>query len=176
MTDHFTSRFLDARRAYIRSRFPHLNPMQQEAVLQTEGPLLILAGAGSGKTTVLINRIYNLLKYGSGSDSELLPPFASEDMIRELEEHGPLADEYAAMDPVSPWQILAITFTNKAAGELKTRLETLLGENSRDIWACTFHSACVRILRRDLRPDDPGPEESRLERGRAGHRHGRSCP
>ena len=149
MTDHFTSRFLDARRAYIRSRFPHLNPMQQEAVLQTEGPLLILAGAGSGKTTVLINRIYNLLKYGSGSDSELLPPFASEDMIRELEEHGPLADEYAAMDPVSPWQILAITFTNKAAGELKTRLETLLGESSRDIWACTFHSACVRILRRD---------------------------
>ena len=149
MTDHFTSRFLDARRAYIRSRFPHLNPMQQEAVLQTEGPLLILAGAGSGKTTVLINRIYNLLKYGSGSDSELLPPFASEDMIRELEEHGPLADEYAAMDPVPPWQILAITFTNKAAGELKTRLETLLGENSRDIWACTFHSACVRILRRD---------------------------
>ena len=149
MTDHFTSRFLDARRAYIRSRFPHLNPMQQEAVLQTEGPLLILAGAGSGKTTVLINRIYNLLKYGSGSDSELLPPFASEDMIRELEEHGPLADEYAAMDPVPPWQILAITFTNKAAGELKTRLETLLGESSRDIWACTFHSACVRILRRD---------------------------
>ena len=149
MTDHFTSRFLDARRAYIRSRFPHLNPMQQEAVLQTEGPLLILAGAGSGKTTVLINRIYNLLKYGSGSDSELLPPFASEDMIRELAEHGPLADEYAAMDPVPPWQILAITFTNKAAGELKTRLETLLGESSRDIWACTFHSACVRILRRD---------------------------
>ena len=149
MTDHFTSRFLDARRAYIRSRFPHLNPMQQEAVLQTEGPLLILAGAGSGKTTVLINRIYNLLKYGSGSDSELLPPFASEDMIRELEERGPLADEYAAMDPVPPWQILAITFTNKAAGELKTRLETLLGESSRDIWACTFHSACVRILRRD---------------------------
>ena len=149
MTDHFTSRFLDARRAYIRSRFPHLNPMQQEAVLQTEGPLLILAGAGSGKTTVLINRIYNLLKYGSGSDSELLPPFASEDMIRELEERGPLADDYAAMDPVPPWQILAITFTNKAAGELKTRLETLLGESSRDIWACTFHSACVRILRRD---------------------------
>ncbi len=109
MTDHFTSRFLDARRAYIRSRFPHLNPMQQEAVLQTEGPLLILAGAGSGKTTVLINRIYNLLKYGSGSDSELLPPFASEDMIRELEEHGPLADEYAAMDPVPPWQFLALT-------------------------------------------------------------------
>ena len=149
MTDLFTSRFLDARRAYIRSRFPHLNPMQQEAVLHTNGPLLILAGAGSGKTSVLINRIYNLLKYGSGSDSEYLPPFASEDMIREMEEHGPLADDYAALDPVPPWQILAITFTNKAAGELKTRLETLLGENSRDIWACTFHSACVRILRRD---------------------------
>ena len=149
MTDHFTSRFLDARRDYIRSRFPHLNPMQQEAVLHTEGPLLILAGAGSGKTSVLINRVYNLLKYGSASGSDVLPPFASEEMISELEEHGALADDYAALDPVPPWQILAITFTNKAAGELKSRLEQLLGESSRDIWACTFHSACVRILRRD---------------------------
>ena len=149
MTDSFDSRFLNARRDYIRSRFPHLNPMQQEAVLQSNGPLLILAGAGSGKTTVLINRIFNLLKYGSASDSDLLPPFASEDMIREIEERGPMADAYAALDPVPPWQILAITFTNKAAGELKDRLEKLLGEDSRDIWACTFHSACVRILRRD---------------------------
>ena len=60
MTNDFTSRFLDVRRDYIVSRFPHLNPMQQEAVLQTDGPLLLLAGAGSGKTTVLINRIVNL--------------------------------------------------------------------------------------------------------------------
>ena len=149
MTNDFTSRFLDTRRDYIVSRFPHLNPMQQEAVLQTDGPLLILAGAGSGKTTVLINRIYNLLKYGNASDSERLPFGACEEMIEEMASHGPLADEYAALDPVPPWQILAITFTNKAAGELKARLETLLGESSRDIWACTFHSACVRILRRD---------------------------
>ena len=122
MTNDFTSRFLDARRDYIVSRFPHLNPMQQEAVLQTDGPLLILAGAGSGKTTVLINRIYNLLKYGNASDSERLPVGACEEMIEEMASHGPLADEYAALDPVPPWQILAITFTNKAAGELKARL------------------------------------------------------
>lgn len=81
----------------------------------TEGPLLILAGAGSGKTTVLINRIVNILQQGLAR----------------------------------PWQILAITFTNKAAGELKDRLAASLGEESMDIWALTFHSACVRILRRN---------------------------
>ena len=149
MDGTFESRFLAARRDYIESRFPHLNEKQREAVMATEGPLLILAGAGSGKTTVLINRIYNLLKYGAASDSGYIPPDASEEMIREMTERGKHADEYAALTPVAPWQILAITFTNKAAGELKTRLEKMLGEDARDIWACTFHSACVRILRRD---------------------------
>ena len=84
MDGTFESRFLAARRDYIESRFPHLNEKQREAVMATEGPLLILAGAGSGKTTVLINRIYNLLKYGAASDSGYIPPDASEEMIREM--------------------------------------------------------------------------------------------
>lgn len=148
MTDIY-SRFLTARRKYIESKFSFLNNMQVEAVLATEGPLLILAGAGSGKTTVLINRIYNLIKYGSASDTDAAPYDITEDMIAELESSGPAADEIAAYAPVKPWQILAITFTNKAAGELKARLERMLGAESNDVWACTFHSACVRILRRD---------------------------
>ena len=148
MTD-FETRFLRARRELIRADFHNLNDRQQEAVLATEGPLLILAGAGSGKTTVLIHRIANLLQYGSASDSEELPPQADEAMLREMEQNGPEARRLAALHPVEPWRILAITFTNKAAGELKDRLERMLGEEARDIWALTFHSACVRILRRD---------------------------
>ena len=148
MTD-FETRFLRARRELIRADFHTLNDRQQEAVLATEGPLLILAGAGSGKTTVLIHRIANLLQYGCASDSEELPPQVDEAMLRELEQNGPEARRLAALHPVEPWRILAITFTNKAAGELKDRLERMLGEEARDIWALTFHSACVRILRRD---------------------------
>ena len=149
MTTEFETRFIQARREYIRAEFEQLNDRQQEAVLATEGPLLILAGAGSGKTTVLIHRIANLLEYGCASDSDELPPGADEGMLRLLEEHAPEARAYAALRPVDPWRILAITFTNKAAGELKDRLERRLGPAASDIWACTFHSACVRILRRD---------------------------
>ena len=149
MMTAFEERFLKARRALIRADFTKLNDRQQEAVLATEGPLLILAGAGSGKTTVLIHRIANLLKYGCASDSEEMPPDADEGMLRLLEQGGPEAERCAALRPVEPWRILAITFTNKAAGELKGRLERMLGEGANDIWACTFHSACVRILRRD---------------------------
>lgn len=91
-----------------------LNAMQQEAVNQTEGPLLILAGAGSGKTTVLVNRVQHII--GSGL--------------------------------AAPWQVLAITFTNKAAGEIRERLINAIGPQANDIWAYTFHSCCARILRR----------------------------
>ena len=145
----FTKRYCEARRSLIRAQFHRLNERQIEAVMATEGPLLILAGAGSGKTTVLINRIANLLRFGRASDCEELPPGADEDALRRLEAGGPEAEELAALEPVAPWRILAITFTNKAADELKARLERMLGESANDIWACTFHSACVRILRRD---------------------------
>ena len=147
--DDFTKRFVEARRNVVRSDFAQLNNRQLEAVLATEGPLLILAGAGSGKTTVLINRVANLLKYGCASDSDRLPEGADEAMLRTLLQGGEAAQEAAALDPVAPWRILAITFTNKAAGELKDRLGRMLGEKADEVWACTFHSACVRMLRRD---------------------------
>lgn len=150
MITEFQKEYIEARKDYIRAEFSQLNDMQLEAVMATEGPLLILAGAGSGKTTVLINRIANLLKYGKASDCEDLPTYADENGLALLKAHAPEAARYAAFEPVEPWRILAITFTNKAAGELKTRLERMLGADAaNDIWACTFHSACVRILHRD---------------------------
>ena len=145
----FEKEYIEQRRRYIENRFSKLNDMQLKAVMATEGPLLILAGAGSGKTTVLINRIANLLTFGRASDSDELPMFADERALELLKADSPDAENYAALDVVEPWRILAITFTNKAADELKHRLENLLGDRAYDIWACTFHSACVRILRRD---------------------------
>jgi len=158
MTEAFKQEFIAARRDAIALDFAHLNAEQREAVLKTEGPLLILAGAGSGKTTVLINRIANLLAYGCGSDSDEVPEYATEDDLALLRDY--IADggdilrvrarRLMALRPVDAWRIIAITFTNKAAGEMKARLETMLGESARDIWAMTFHSACARILRRDI--------------------------
>ena len=151
-------RFIEARRQAIALEYAHLNPRQREGVLTTEGALLLLAGAGSGKTTVLINRVANLLSYGRGSDTEEIPMPVSSDEVEFLEqyvqhpdpEQKALAQYLCAVEPARPWEVLAITFTNKAAGELKERLERMLGEDARDIWAATFHSACVRILRRDI--------------------------
>ncbi len=132
--------------------------MQQKAVLTTEGPLLLLAGAGSGKTTVLINRIANLIAFGEGADSNEIPDYITEDDVEFLEqylqnplpENQPRAEALSALHPAAPWSILAITFTNKAANELKDRLGKLLGEQAMDVWAMTFHAACCRILRRDI--------------------------
>ena len=149
MNTDFEKRYIEARRKLIESDFAALNPMQRKAVMATEGPLLILAGAGSGKTTVLINRIANLLRYGIAGDSNELPENASEEDIELMLNGGENAKQLAALEPVEPWRILAITFTNKAADELKARLEKMLGPDANDIWASTFHSACVRILRRD---------------------------
>ncbi len=147
--EQFKTEYVSARRAWLEHRFSGLNPMQRQAVLATEGPVLILAGAGSGKTTVLIQRIANLLRFGAASDSEQLPPNADEKGLEALRSLSPEAEPYAVLDPVRPWRILAITFTNKAAQELKLRLEKLLNEGADDIWACTFHSACLRILRKE---------------------------
>ena len=149
MMTEFEKQYHEAVRRLILSDFPTLNPMQQEAVLATEGALLILAGAGSGKTTVLINRIAKLLRYGRAGDTEEIPDGADETTLALLRKGDDEARRLAALSPVDPWRILAITFTNKAAGELKERLSQMLGEQAEDIWACTFHSACVRILRRD---------------------------
>ncbi len=150
MKNDFKERYIAARRRVIEHDFERLNPMQREAVLTTEGPLLILAGAGSGKTTVLINRVANLLKYGRASDCGEVPANATEADLAVLEAGpSPEAERLAAYEPVEPWRIIAITFTNKAADELKSRLANMLGPAADDIWARTFHSACVRILRRD---------------------------
>ena len=151
-------RFIAARKRAIEVDFSKLNPMQRQGVLTTEGPLLLLAGAGSGKTTVLIHRIANLLRYGRGSDCEEIPMPISEDEVEFLESYAenpneefrPLARLLCAVEPPQPYEVLAITFTNKAANELKERLERMLGEEGCDVWASTFHSACVRILRRDI--------------------------
>ena len=152
----FERDYIETRRQVIARNFPNLNDKQLEAVMATEGPLLILAGAGSGKTTVLINRVANLMKYGRGADSDELPPDADEEKLAVMKAYlagddgcRREAEEAAALDPVEPWRILAITFTNKAAGELKDRLNAMLGPAAEDVWARTFHSACVRILRRE---------------------------
>ena len=158
MNNDFETRFIAARRAYIAAQFSNLNEMQRQAVLTTEGPLLLLAGAGSGKTTVLINRIANLIRYGCGSDSDLIPDTATEEDLAFLEDlQEPIsdfdrhrADLLCAVEPAMPWSIIAITFTNKAANELKERLNRMVGQGGQDVWAMTFHSACCRILRRDI--------------------------
>ena len=158
MTRDMNQRFLELRRQYIRNRFTNLNDMQQEAVLTTEGPLLLLAGAGSGKTTVLIHRIANLMTFGCASDSAEIPPYVTEEDVAFLEQAVTDPDEaqtgraqtLCALHRADPWSIIAITFTNKAANQLKERLETMLGDAARDVWAMTFHSACCRILRRDI--------------------------
>lgn len=157
-TSSFSDRFIKARRDAIALDFQHLNDMQRSAVLTTEGPLLLLAGAGSGKTTVLINRITNLMKYGRGSDTDEVPKAFTEHDLQFLEnyvnnpqpENAARALSICAIDPVEPWRLITITFTNKAADELKIRLEKSLGAEAGNIWAMTFHSACVRILRRDI--------------------------
>ena len=151
-------RFCQARRAAIALDFENLNPEQCKAALCTEGPLLLLAGAGSGKTTVLIHRVANLIKYGRGADSNEVPDWVTPEDVAFLEDYiyQPTPEKklyqerLCALDPAAPWSIIAITFTNKAAGELKARLERMLGPSALDVWASTFHSACVRILRRDI--------------------------
>ncbi len=158
MTQEMNLRFVELRRAVIAREFQNLNNMQQQAVLTTEGPLLLLAGAGSGKTTVLIHRIANLIRFGCGADSTEVPPFVEAEDVAFLEAYLQKPDPadkgraelLCALHPAEPWSIIAITFTNKAADQLKNRLADMLGPVANDIWAMTFHSACCRILRREI--------------------------
>ncbi len=149
-----TDEALRLRREVMERDFSRMNPRQREAVFHTEGPLLILAGAGSGKTTVLINRIANLVRYGKAYESRDFEENLNDGDIQNCREFlagGEIRDETRSRLSVSaakPWQILAITFTNKAASELKDRIEAMLGPGGREVWAATFHSSCARILRR----------------------------
>ena len=150
------SEILALRRAVLEKDFARMNDRQKQAVFTVNGPLLILAGAGSGKTTVLINRIANILRYGDAYNSTYLRDDLDENDIAAckayIENSTPLTtetQEHLSVSACAPWRIMAITFTNKAAGELKDRLCAMLGETANDIWASTFHSTCARILRRD---------------------------
>ncbi|MGN0708581.1 MAG: ATP-dependent helicase [Faecalibacterium sp.] len=148
--------FCALRDTYIEKQFGRLNEMQRRAVFATDGPLLVLAGAGSGKTTVLVNRIANLIRFGSAHGSKETPRPATEEDVKalrtalETNTEAPfwLGGMLRRNAPRS-WNVMAITFTNKAAGELKERLRRMLGgEEGDEVFASTFHSACVRILRR----------------------------
>lgn len=150
-----TNSYNSAKQAALKRYFSRMNEMQQEAVFTVNGPVLVLAGAGSGKTTVIVNRIANMINFGnaffdttrkgSAADTKFLKEYTD----GKTDDFDTLRDT-VAVDPVRPWNILAITFTNKAAGELKERLSAMMGEEALDIHASTFHSACVRILRSEI--------------------------
>ena len=150
--------FCALRDTYIEKQFGRLNDMQRQAVFTTDGPLLILAGAGSGKTTVLVNRIANLIRFGSAHGSSWTPREVTEEDVKALKtaimtgtDAPAWLDGMLRQNAVRSWNVMAITFTNKAAGELKERLRNMLGgEEGDEVFASTFHSACVRILRRDI--------------------------
>ena len=148
--------FIGLKKKALEKYFSKMNPEQQKAVFKINGPLLILAGAGSGKTTVLINRIANMIYFGNayncgegyGNYTQQECAFL-EDYINGKTDDASELSEIVGYETVKPWNILAITFTNKAAGELKERLAAMLGEAGEGVMASTFHSACVRILRRE---------------------------
>ena len=151
-------KFIRAKRALFDKVYSEfLNPEQRRAVFTVTGPVLVLAGAGSGKTTVLVNRVAYIIKYGNAYYSEYLPDDVDEDTVAALE----MALEMSSEDildilpqfitsPCPPWSVLAITFTNKAAGEIKSRLLDTFGDEeiAKSVWAGTFHSVCLRILRK----------------------------
>lgn len=150
--------YLTLKNKVLEKYFSRMNPMQRQAVFTIKGAVLIIAGAGTGKTTVICNRIANMLLFGNAYFSDNIRDITPEDeefALSYLE--GKIPDDMAAArlsqifaeEKIEPWRILAVTFTNKAAGELKERLMSM-GADAGGIWALTFHSACVRILRQDI--------------------------
>ncbi|MGN0621957.1 MAG: ATP-dependent helicase [Porcipelethomonas sp.] len=147
--------FNELKKSALDKYFGRMNRQQREAVFSVEGPVLVLAGAGSGKTTVIVNRIANMINFGNayyedGYEGDETACRMLEDYINGQDTDLQTLRDIIAVRPVKPWNILAITFTNKAAGELKARLSAMLGEEADNIHAATFHSACVRILRREI--------------------------
>ncbi len=150
-----TTRYISAKRKLFDTYYSELNSEQRKAVFTVNGPLLILAGAGSGKTTVLVKRIAHIIKYGNAYMSDYVPNGIDEQQVANLEAAASFSknqiqeilDEFIE-SPCPPYRVLAITFTNKAANEIKNRLSAMLDvEDSDEIWAGTFHSVCMRILR-----------------------------
>ena len=147
-------KYISLKRSALEKYFEKMNPEQRKAIFKIRGPVLILAGAGSGKTTVLVNRIANMIYFGNAynssetlftdEDAEFLKRYADN-----LETDSQRLKKIVSVNTIKPWNILAITFTNKAAGELKERITNMLGEAGDGLTAATFHSACVRILRRE---------------------------
>ncbi len=150
--------FTGVKRKALEKYFGNLNDMQRKAVFTVNGPVLVLAGAGSGKTSVLVNRIAYMVTFGNAYADDNVPAFVNDKDILFLENYDGCKDEetvsrladLTAANRINPRNILAITFTNKAAGELKERLRSMLGEKADNVCAATFHSACVRILRREI--------------------------
>lgn len=156
LENNLGERYLRAKRKLFEKYYASLNDEQREAVFTANGPLLVLAGAGSGKTTVLVQRIVFLIKYGNAYYSEYVPSGITEAEVASLERAldadretvEQILPEFIS-SPCAPWQMLAITFTNKAAREIKTRLASAINDEelAKNIWAGTFHSICLRILR-----------------------------
>lgn len=148
---------IELKRAALNHYFQNLNTPQQQAVFHVNGPVLVLAGAGSGKTTAMIHRIVQMIHFGDGwvqanvsitkEDAAYLKDYIADKQPADLER----LCSILAVQPIQPWHILAITFTNKAANELRSRLLQAIGEECASmLHASTFHSACVRILRRSI--------------------------
>ena len=147
--------FTELRRKILEDEYSHLNNMQKQAVFFTDKPLLILAGAGSGKTTVIVNKIGYLIKYGrtysapdfGRSVTEEEMAFLNECLHDKTKRQGSMYESLMQENPINARNLLAITFTNKAAGEMRDRIEKIFNISASDLWALTFHSLCVRILR-----------------------------